>query len=174
MVRDVNRQRKDNADMLISKALNTAINEEIGRELYASHQYLAIAAYFESQALRKMAALFYKQADEERQHALKFAHYVSEAGGTLAIPAVDAPQAQFGSVEEAVKLSLAWELEVTKHCNALMTMAVGEQDYIAQDFLRWFVTEQLEEVGSMENLLKVVRHAGERNIIMLEAYLSHE
>ena len=160
--------------MLISKELAAAINEEIGLELFASNQYLAIAAYFESLALKKMAAMFYKQADEERQHALKFVHYVSEAGGTLKIPTVKAPQVAFKSVEDAVKLSLDWELEVTKRCNALMTLAVAQKDYIAQDFLRWFVTEQLEEVGTMENLLKIVRQAGERNLIMLEAYLSHE
>jgi ferritin len=160
--------------MLISKELNAAINEEIGLELFAANQYLAIAAYFESLALKKLAAMFYKQADEERQHALKFVHYVSDAGGTLKIPQIKAPQATFKGVEQAVKLSLDWEIEVTDRCNALMTLAVAQKDYIAQDFLRWFVTEQLEEVGTMENLLKVVRQAGERNIIMLEAYLSHE
>jgi bacterioferritin B len=160
--------------MLISKELTAAINEEIGLELFASNQYLAIAAYFESLALKKLAAMFYKQADEERQHALKFLHYVSETGGTVKIPQVKAPQATFKSVEQAIKLSLDWEIEVTDRCNALMTLAVSQKDYAAQDFLRWFVTEQVEEVGTMENLLKVLRQAGERNIIMLEAYLSHE
>ena len=160
--------------MLISKELTAAINEEIGLELFASHQYLAIAAYFEGLALKKLAAMFYKQSDEERQHALKFAHYVAEAGGTLVVPAVQAPQAAFKTVEEAVKLSLDWELEVTRRCAALMTLAIDQKDYIAQDFLRWFQTEQLEEVSTMDNLLKVVRQAGERNLIMLEAYLAHE
>ncbi|MBP1604139.1 MAG: ftnA [Acidobacteria bacterium] len=160
--------------MLISKELNAAINDEIGLELFASNQYLAIAVYFESLALKKLAAMFYKQADEERQHALKFIHYVSETGGALKIPEIKAPQATFKSVEQAVKTSLDWEIEVTARCNGLMTIAVQQKDYIAQDFLRWFVTEQLEEVSTMENLLKVVKQAGERNIIMLEAYLSHE
>ena len=160
--------------MLISKELTAAINEEIGLELFACHQYLAIAAYFDSLALKKLAAMFYKQADEEQQHALKFIHYVSETGGALKIPQVKAPQAAFKSVEQAVKLSLDWEIEVTNRCNALMTIAVEQKDYIGQDFLRWFVTEQREEVSTMENLLRVVRQAGERNIIMLEAYLSHE
>ena len=160
--------------MLISTELTKAINEEIGLELFASNQYLAIAAYFESLALRKLAAMFCKQSDEERQHALKFAHYVSEAGGTLEIPAVQAPQSSFKTAEEAVKLSLDWEIEVTGRCAALMTLAIEQKDYIAQDFLRWFQTEQLEEVSTMDNLLRVVRQAGERNLIMLEAYLAHE
>ncbi|HEX7555120.1 MAG TPA: ferritin [Leptolinea sp.] len=160
--------------MLISKELTVAINEQIGHELHASHQYANIAAYFDSLALKKLAKMFYKQSEEEREHAMKFIHHISEAGGEVAIPAVAAPKAVFKSVEEAVQLSLDWELEVTRRINNLMTMAIAEKDYIGQDALRWFVTEQLEEVNTMDNLLKVVRQAGERNLIMLEAYLSHE
>jgi ferritin len=160
--------------MLISKELTAAINEEIGLELFASNQYLNIAAYFEGLALKKLAKMFYKQSDEERGHALKFAKYVVEAGGTLAVPAVPPPTTTFKNVEEALRLSLDWELEVTRRCNALMALAIEQKDYIAQDFLRWFVTEQLEEVSTIDGLLKVTQQAGERNIIMLEAYLSHE
>jgi ferritin len=159
--------------MLISKELNDAINEQVRHELLASHQYVNIAAYFESLALKKLAGLFYKQAEEEHEHALKFIHYVAETGGNVAIPAVDAPKAGFASVEEAVQLSLDWEWEVTRRINNLMTLAIEQKDYIAQDFLRWFVTEQLEEVSTMDNLLRVVRTAGP-HLIMLEAYLSHE
>jgi ferritin len=159
--------------MLISKELNDAINEQVRHELLASHQYVNIAAYFESLALKKLAKMFYKQAEEEHEHALKFIHYVAETGGNVAIPAVDAPKAGFASVEEAVQLSLDWEWEVTRRINNLMTLAIEQKDYIAQDFLRWFVTEQLEEVSTMDNLLRVVRTAGP-HLIMLEAYLSHE
>jgi ferritin len=87
---------------------------------------------------------------------------------------VQEPQAEFKSVEEAVNVSLDWELEVTRRCNALMALAIEQKDYAAQDFLRWFVTEQVEEVGQMEQLLRIVQQAGERNMMMLEAYLSHE
>ncbi len=160
--------------MLISKELTAAINEEIGLEFFASHQYLNIAAYFEGLALKKLAKMFYKQSEEERGHGLKFAKYVVEAGGIVEVPAVQAPKAIFKNVEEAIRLSLEWELEVTKRCNALMALAIEQKDYIAQDFLRWFVTEQLEEVSTMDNLLKIIQQAGERYIVMLEAYLSHE
>jgi ferritin len=159
--------------MLISKELNAAINEQVGHELRASHQYVNIATYFAGYPLKKLAAMFYKQAEEEREHAMKFIEYVVDAGGQVAIPAVGAPQATFKSVEEAIQLSLDWELEVTRRINDLMSLAVTQKDYMAQDMLRWFVTEQLEEVSTMDNLLRVVRLAGEKNIIMLEAYLSH-
>ena len=160
--------------MLISNELNAAFNEEIGLELFASHQYMAMAAYFDELALKKLSAMFFKQADEERAHAMKFIKYLMDAGAKVQVPAVKAPQAAFATVEEAIRLSYDWEMEVTRHINALMTMAIDQKDYIAQDFLRWFETEQLEEVSTMDRLLKVVKQAGERNLIMLEAYLSHE
>ena len=159
--------------MLISKKLNAAFNDEIGLELFASNQYITIASYFDGIGLKKLAGLFYKQADEERAHALKFVHYIDDVAGSVAIPEVKAPRTTFASVEEAMQVSLDWELEVTKRVNALMTLAVEQKDYAAQDFLRWFVTEQVEEVSTMENLLKVVKAAGDRNILVIEAYLVH-
>src|SRR5512146_198118 len=106
--------------MLISKELNDAINEQIGREFHASHQYVNIAAYFDSIPLKIVADLFYKQSEEERGHAMKFVEYLVDAGGQVKIPEIPAPQAAFSSVEEAVKLSLDWEVEVTNRINALM------------------------------------------------------
>jgi bacterioferritin B len=159
--------------MLISKELNAAINEEIGLEFFASHQYLNMASFFEALALKKLAAMFRKQGDEEREHAVKFIHYLDATAGSVQIPAIDAPRATFASVEEAIKVSLDWELEVTRRINALMALAIEQKDYAAQDFLRWFVTEQVEEVATMDNLLKVVRAAGERSLIVVEAYLVH-
>src|SRR5512137_1444664 len=133
--------------MLISKKLNAAFNEEIGLELFASNQYLNMAAYLESQALKKLAAMFAKQADEERGHALKLVKYLNDVGGAVVIPAVPAPQAKFKSVEEVVQKSLDWEVEVTARINEMMTLAIAEKDYAAQDCLRWFVTEQVEELA---------------------------
>jgi len=77
------------------------------------------------------------------------------------------------SVEEVIQTALDWELDISRHINDLMTLAIEDKDYAAQDALRWFVTEQVEEVSHMENLLKVVKAAGERSLIMVEAYLTH-
>jgi ferritin len=160
--------------MLISKELNAAFNEEIGLELFASNQYLNMAAYLEELPLKKLGAMFAKQADEERGHALKFVKYLTDVGGTVVIPAIAAPTPTFKSVEDVIQKSLDWEIVVTNRVNAMMTMAVEQKDYAAQDCLRWFVTEQVEEVATMENLLKVVKAAGERSLIMVEAYLVHQ
>ena len=160
--------------MLISKELTQAINDEIGLELFASHQYMAMAAGFDELALKKVWQRVFKQAEEERSHAMKFIKYLMDAGGKVEIPTIKAPQSTFASVEEAIRISYDWEMEVTRRINALMALAIDQKDYIAQDFLRWFETEQLEEVSTMDRLLKVVRQTGERNLIMIEAYLSHE
>jgi ferritin len=159
--------------MLISENLANAINAQVGREFGASFQYMQIASYFDVNALDQTAKLFFEQADEERDHAMKLLKYVLEAGGTVAIPAVSAPQVSFSSAEEAVALALKWENDVTSQINSLMDIAVSEKDYLARQFLDWFVNEQLEEVTKMDKLLRVVRGVGERNLYMLEAYISH-
>lgn len=159
--------------MLISKELNQAFNQQIGRELLASHQYIEIASYFDGRALKKLAALFFEQSEEEREHAMKFVHYLNEVGGQVEIPAVQAPQSEFKSAEEAVGLALKWEMDVTKHINDLMTMAIEQKDYAAREFLDWFVNEQIEEVSKMQDLLQIVQQVGEHYLVMVEAYLAH-
>lgn len=158
---------------LISQTLNDAINAQIGREFGASLQYLQIAAYFDGMALDQAAKLFFEQSDEERDHAMKLLKYVLEAGGELHIPPVDAPKSNFVSAEEAVGAALRWELDVTDQINNLMSIAMSENDYLGRNFLDWFVEEQLEEVSKMDKLLRVVKGVGERNLYMIEAYLSH-
>lgn len=159
--------------MLISDALNKAFNTQIGNELGASNQYLNIATYFDGEALPKLAGFFYRQSDEERAHAMKFVHYIMEAGGTVAVPGIPEPPADIKSAEHAVQMALDWELEVTRQINGLMDQAISENDHIAREFLGWFVSEQLEEVGTMDDLLKVTKRAGDR-LMYVEEYLEHE
>lgn len=157
--------------MLISNALEEAFNVQIGREIGASMQYINIATYFDADDLPELAAFFYRQSDEEHTHAMKFVHYIIDAGGQVRVPAIEEAKYNFASAEEAVQAALDWEMEVTKQINGLMDMAISQNDHIAQDFLRWFVTEQLEEVSTMDTLLNVVRRAGS-NILWVEDYLA--
>ena len=159
--------------MMISKTMNGAINEQIGYEFSAMLQYVAIASHFVGESLHALAAHFYRQAGEEREHAMRFVKYVLDAGGRVEIPQLPAPQASFASVEEAVKLSLDQEKMVTGRINHLMAAAIKENDYITQNALGWFVNEQLEEVSSMENLLKVVQLAG-KNLLFVEEYVARQ
>ena len=157
--------------MLISKELEQAINDQIGREFGASMQYISIASYFDADSLPELAAFFYRQAEEEKMHAMKFVDYIVDAGGQVRIPAIDASRYDFSEASDAVQAALDWEMEVTKQINGLMDLAIKQNDYIAQDFLRWFVTEQLEEVSTMETLLKVVERAG-ANVLWVEDFLA--
>jgi ferritin len=157
--------------MLISKKMVAAINKQIGNEFGASLQYVAIAAYFGSDSLPELSQHFNNQALEERDHAMKFVNYVVDAGGQVEVPAVPAPKSRFTSADEAVKLSLDWEITVTKQVSGLVDLAAKENDHTTHSFLQWFVNEQLEEVSSMETLLKIIRRAG-ANLLFVEDYLA--
>ena len=160
--------------MLISKKINDAINQQIGNELGASLQYVAIAVHFDMEALPQLAAHFYQQATEEHDHAMRFVKFLVEADGQVVLPAVKAPKNKFASAEEAVKLSLAWELEVTDQIHKLVDLAKKEVNYTTDNFLQWFVKEQLEEVSSMDALLKVIHRAGEDGLLRVEEWLARK
>ncbi len=157
--------------MLISKAMNTAMNEQVGNELAASNQYVAIAVYFDGEGLPVLARHFYAQAAEERDHALRFVRYLVEADAQVRIPAIPAPTTTYRSAEGAVKLSLESELRVTRQINALVDRAIKERDHLSRNMLEWFVSEQREEVTTMDTLLRMVRRAGEGGLFFVENFL---
>src|SRR5687767_10400972 len=158
--------------MLISKKMNQAINRQICYEFSAMMQYVAIASHFMEESLHELAAHFYRQADEERDHAMRFIKYLLDAGGHVELNDIPAPQNRFKTVEEAIQLSLDQEKDVTEQINQLIELAIKESDHITQNALSWFVNEQLEEVSSMDSLLKVVQRAGPSNLLFVEDYLS--
>jgi ferritin len=144
------------------------MNAQIGNEFGASLQYVNMAGYFDGAGLPVLAKFFLEQADEERMHAMKFVRYIMDAGGHLAIPAVPACRHEFKSAEEAVSMALDWEYTVTKQIYGLLDRASTEKDYVAHDFLEWFAREQLEEVSTMDTLLKMVQRVGESGLIDVE------
>ncbi len=151
--------------------MNAAINEQIGNELAASHQYVAIAAYFDSEGLPALARHFSKQAAEERSHAMRFVKYLVDSDADLRIPAIPAPKPTFKDAEECVRLSLDWELKVTKQINTLIDRAIKERDHLSKNELEWFISEQREEVASMDTLLRMVKRAGEPGLFFVENFL---
>jgi len=159
--------------MQISQKMADLMSAQVGNELGASNQYIQIATYFDGESLSKLAKFFYDQAEEEREHAMKFVHYLMDVSASMSIAAIPATNTDIGTAEKAFEMSLAWEKEVTGQINAMMDLAIQEKDYASQAFLQWFVTEQVEEVSTMESMLDVVRRAGEKNLLMMEAYLTH-
>ncbi len=156
--------------MMISVKMNTAMNEQIGSELLASNQYINIASYFDSEGLPELAGFFFRQSDEERAHAMRFVHFLLDTGGTVEVPALEQPTTEIATAEQAVQMALDWEREVTGQINALMDLAIEENDHASQQFLRWFVDEQVEEVSTMDELLSVVKRA-EGNLLLVEQYV---
>lgn len=157
--------------MRISEKLAKMMNTQIGNEMGAAMQYTQIATYFDYRSLPKFAQFFYAQAAEEQLHAMKFVHYLLDVGAEVKIPAIEAPVYEIAGTAASFQMSLDWENEVTSQIHALMDVAMDERDYAAQGFLQWFVTEQVEEVSSMETLLEVVNRVGEKNLFMIESYL---
>ena len=160
--------------MLASEKLIAAVNRQVGNEFGASLQYVSIAAYFDGQALNELAKFFFRQADEERDHAMRFVHFVIDSEGQLEIPQIASPQADFESAREAVQLALDWEKEVTRQIYGLVDIAKDDSNYIAIRFLDWFVNEQFEEVSTMGHLLQVIERAGEQGLLHVEEFLSRE
>ena len=157
--------------MLASQKIVDAMNAQIGRELAASHQYIAIASYFAHENLEQLSQFFFRQADEEREHAMKFVKFVLDVDGQVAIPEIEAPSPSFDTARDAVAKALDWEEEVTRQIYELVDLAKSERNHIADRFLAWFVDEQLEEVTLMGNLLGIVERAGDNNLLYVEDYL---
>jgi ferritin len=154
---------KGNAFMLISKELQDGFNAQIGHEFAAS----------EAENLELLSDLFFDQAAEETEHGMKFVNYILDTSGELNIPVIPQAKFDFTSAKEAVQAALDWEIRVTGQINALMDLAKEQNDHLAQYFLQWFIDEQLEEITKMEQLLSVIQRAGEKNLLMVEAYLVH-
>lgn len=157
--------------MRASEKLAQAMNQQVGNEMGASMQYVSIAHYFDSEDLLELAKFFYRQAEEEKDHAMKFVHFLSDVDAHLEIPVIPAPKHRFSSAEEAVQLSLEWEKEVTQQIYDLVEIAQSDKNHIAVRFLDWFVEEQREEVNTMSTLLGLVRRAGEDGLLFVEQFL---
>jgi ferritin len=150
-----------------------ALNEQIAYELGASQQYVAIAVHYDAQTLPQLAAHFYRQAVEERNHAMMMVQYLLDAGAEVSVPGVPAPQAGFADVVAPVALALEQEQRVTQQIADLVTLAREERDLVGEQFLYWFLQEQREEVSSMSALLDVVRRSRD-NVMLVEEYLARE
>ena len=156
-----------------SEAFITRLTEQIGNELAASQQYVQIAVHYDAETLPRLAAFFYGQSLEERTHALMMVQYLLDAGVTPVMPGTPAPVADFGDVVAPVQLALEQERRVTDQINALAGQAREDGDYTSEQFLQWFLKEQVEEVSTMSDLLTVVGRARD-NPLLAEEYLARE
>jgi ferritin len=150
-----------------------ALNEQIGQEMAASQQYIANAVHFDAETLPRLAAFFYAQAVEERNHAMMMVQYLLDADAPVAIPGVAAPESQFADIVAPIALALEQERRVSDQVARLMAVAREEGDYMSEQFVQWFLKEQVEEVSTMSALLTVVQRSTD-SPMLVEDYLVRE
>lgn len=149
------------------------LNEQIGNEFGAEQQYIAAAAHYDSQAMPQLASFFYRQALEERGHAMMMVQYLLDAGVSPTIPGVAEPKNSFKDLVAPVALALEQEQRVSEQVGSLAQLARDEGDYASEQFMQWFIKEQVEEVSTMSDLLTIVERTRD-NPMLAEDYVARE
>ncbi|HEY7043994.1 MAG TPA: ferritin [Nocardioidaceae bacterium] len=149
------------------------LNAQIGHEFSAHQQYVACAVYFDAKTMPRMAAFFYRQALEERDHAMMMVQYLIDANADVEIPGAESPTNTFENIVAPVRLALDQENRVATQINDLTALARAENDYASDQFMQWFIKEQVEEVATMSDLLTVVIRA-EHDVEAIEEYVARE
>jgi len=149
------------------------LNAQIGNEFAAHNQYLACAVHFDALTMPRMAAFFYAQALEEREHAMMMVQYLLDTDATVQIPGVEAPISDFVDVVGPIELALEQEKRVTEQINGLLRIAREESDFASEQFMQWFIKEQVEEVATMSDLLAIVTRSKD-DLNDIEEYVARE
>lgn len=157
----------------MTKSFYDLLTEQIGHELTASHQYLAMAIWLDGEDLPQLARYFYRQSLEERDHGLMMVQYQLDRGHKVQIPSIPAVKNDFADVQEIVDMSLAQEKEVTGQIEDIFAAARAETYPLGEQFMLWFLKEQVEEVSSMETLVTIVKRA-KGNLFDIENYVARE
>jgi len=146
---------------MLSKKMQKALNEQINAEIFSSYLYLSMTAYFEQENWTGFAHWMEKQSAEEYGHAMKIFEFVNEVGGKVELEVIEKPKSEWKSVLNVFEESLKHELMITDKINNLYNMASIEKDHASGIFLQWFVTEQVEEVNTVEQIIHKLKMIGE-------------
>ncbi len=149
------------------------LNTQIGHEFAAHQQYVACAVYYDALTMPQMARFFYTQALEERDHAMMMVQYLIDSDAHVITPGVTAPKVEFDDIVAPIELALEQEKRVTTQINELTKIAREEADFASDQFMQWFIKEQVEEVSTMSDLLTVVRRA-RNDVEAIEDYILRE
>ena len=164
-------------NLAVDRALDTKfhqlLQDQIASELSASNQYLAVAIYADGEDLPQLAALFYRQSVEERNHAMMLVQSLLDRDLPAEIPALEPVQNAFATPRDAIALALTLERVVTDQVARLAATARDEGDYLGEQFMQWFLKEQVEEVAQMTTLLRIAERAG-TDLFHLEDFVARE
>ena len=156
-----------------AQAFAQKLNEQIANEFAAHQQYVACAVYYDSEALPQLARFFYRQALEERGHAMMMVQFLLDTGAEVTTPGVAEPRSRFADLVEPIALALEQEQRVSEQINALAATAREAGDYTSEQFMQWFIKEQIEEVATMSALLRVAERFG-ADAADIEDFLARE
>jgi bacterioferritin B len=163
----------DKEQLMPDKTFADALNEQISNEFAASQQYVGAAVYYDAETLPRLAAFFYRQALEEREHAMMMIQYLLDVGEEIHIPDIKSQETAYADGSAPVRMALEQEKRVSNEIFALFELARETKDYRAEQFMQWFVKEQVEEVALMGDLLNVVERSKD-NLLLAEEYISRE
>jgi ferritin len=158
---------------MAEQSFAAALNEQIANEFAAHQQYVGAAVYYDSETLPRLAAFFYRQAVEERNHAMMMVQYLLDTSEEVRIPDIESKQTRYDDAVAPVRMSLEQEERVGEEINALFKLARDQGDYRAEQFMQWFVKEQVEEVALMQDLLNVVERSQD-DLLLVEDYIARE
>ena len=158
---------------MAAEAFVALLNEQIAHEYAAHQQYVACAVYYDAETLPRLAAFFYRQALEEREHAMIMIQYLLDVGEEVHIPDIKSQETSYSDGVAPVKMALEQEKRVSDEIFSLFELARDSKDYRAEQFLTWFVKEQVEEVALMGDLLNVVERSKD-NLLLAEDFIARE
>lgn len=159
----------------VSEKMEKALNRQMNRELYSAYLYLGISSYFESLNLKGFASWMRVQTQEEMIHAMKFYSYILQKGGKAVMQDIEAPPSDWKSPEDVFARSLEHEQLVTSLIDNLVNLSIAEKDNSTNTFLQWFVTEQVEEEASFDEVLQKLKLLGKdtgSGMFMLDSELA--
>ena len=158
---------------MLSKELEAALNAQVNAEMYSAYLYLSMAAYLADQDLPGMATWMKAQAQEEMVHAMKIYGYIGEALGRVTLAAIDGPPTEWDSPLAAFQDAFKHEQKVTGLINRLVDLALEISDHATDNFLRWFVTEQVEEEDTADSVRQQLKLIGDngQGLLMLDREL---
>lgn len=153
---------------MLNKEVEKKLNIQVGKEVYSSHLYLAMACWAETRGYNGIAGWLYQQADEEKVHMLRLVRYINERDGKAVIPKVDKPPEDFSSVQKMFEMTLEHEQYISASINEIVAVCEKEKDYTTHNWIQWFVTEQIEEEKSANEILDKLKLVGDNNMYMFD------
>jgi len=153
---------------MLAKKIEKILNEQIQKEGYSSNLYLAMASWAEKEGYEGISQWLYAQAEEEKMHMMKFVHFINERGGHAIIPAFEQPPVQFEGIKKLFNQVLEHEQFITASINAIVALAIKENDFATNNWIQWFVTEQMEEEASVQTIIDKLNILGDKNMYMFD------